>query len=343
MTELNCFTNAMHKARLSLKFVGKGRDHDYNSGVSLQLHPGVRLQWRRCADAPVEMARAQAIVVGGKVYVGGGATPDKGDWHKVFQYNRRGDTWSTLPHSPVRLFGMAHFMGRITAAGGVNQQNSLSNKVYAIMEGSQQWEEFVSPMPTSRFGLSVATTSVAIIAAGGNTSATSLTPSSAVEVYSSDTSQWHTADPLSIPCVGMSSVIINDTCYLLGGADQSNRAINSCWSAPIQSLVHKGVSRSASGSVWNHLPPTPLYWSTAACLSGSLVAVGGKKNNTRSSAVHGFLNNSWVRLSNGDLLSPRSSCATAQLSPLEVIVIGGFDEQKQQSKTVFIGTLHLHI
>ena len=60
-----------------------------------------------------------------------------------------------------------------------------------------------------------------------------------------------------------------------------------------------------------------------------------------SSAVYGFVNNSWVRLSNGDLLSPRSHCATAQLSPLEVIVIGGWDEQNQQSKTVLIGTLHL--
>ena len=254
----------------------------------------------------------------------------------VFQYSRRGDTWSILPCCPVRQFGMAHFMGRIITVGGMNLQNTPSNKVFAMMEGSQQWEEFVAPMPTPRYYPSVATISVAIIASGGTTSDTAIF--SAVEVYSSDTSQWHTADPLPIPCAAMSSVIINDTCYLLGGANQSNSVINNCWSAPIQSLVHKAVSRSASGSVWNHLPPTPLFTSTAACLSGSLVTVGGKKNNTESSAVYGFLNNSWVRLSNGDLLSPRSACATAQLSPLEVIVIGGWDEQKHPSKTVYWNT-----
>ena len=210
------------------------------------------------------------------------------------------------------------------------------------MEGSQQWEKFVSPMPTSRYCLSVATTSVAIIAAGGHTSAFSVACSSAVEVYSSDTSQWHITDPLPLPCTYMSSVIINDTYYLLGGVDQSHSGIKNSWSAPIQSLVRKAVSRSASGSVWNHLPLTPLYWSTAACLSGSLVAVGGKNDdNTRSSAVYAFLDNSWVRLSNGDLLSPQSRFATAQLSPVELIVIGGLNEQKQRSKTVFIGTLHL--
>ena len=289
------------------------------------------------------MSSSQAIVVGEKVYVGGGFTPDIGDMRKVFQYNRRGDTWSTLPRCPVGWFGMAHFMSRIITVGGIDLRSSLSNRVHSIAEGSQQWEEFVSPMPTSRCFLSVATTSVAIIAAGGDTSAAaSVALSSAVEVYSSDTSQWHTADPLPKPCAWMSSVIINDICYLLGGGHRSKSAINNCWSAPIQSLVDKGVSRSASGSVWNHLPPTPLFASTAACLSGSLVAVGGENDdNTRSAAVYGFVNNSWVRLSNGDLLSPRSACATAQLSPLEVIVIGGWDEQVQQSKTVCIGTLHL--
>ena len=70
------------------------------------------------------MSRAQAIVVGEKVYMGGGYTTDRGDDHKVFQYNRRGDTWSTLPRCPVRWFGMAHFMGRIITVGGVNLQNS---------------------------------------------------------------------------------------------------------------------------------------------------------------------------------------------------------------------------
>ena len=144
----------------------------------------------------------------------------------------------------------------------------------------------------------------------------------------------------------MSSFTTNNTCYLLGGRDQGKQ----CYQQLLELLffplwIQKAVSstpRSVSGSVWNHLPPTPLYWSTAACLSGSLVAVGGwNDHKTKSSAVYGLFNNSWVRLSNGDLLSPRSGCVTAQLSPLEVIVVGGFDELGQRSKTVFIGTLHL--
>ena len=289
------------------------------------------------------MSRVQAIVVGEKVYLGGGSITDIGNANKVFQYNRREDTWSTLPHCPVRLFGMAHFMGRIITVGGVNLQNCAFSKMYALREDSQRWEEFHTPMPTARYCLSVATTSQAIIAAGGFACIAPAAYSSAVEVYSSDTSQWHTADPLPKPCTWMSSVTINDICYLLGGGDQSKVAVNDSWCASLHSLVHKAVSHSTSGSVWNHLPPTPLKVSTAACLSGSLVAVGGRNgDNTRSSAAYGFINNSqsWVRLRNGDLLSPRSSCTTAQLSPVEVMVIGGWDEQNQKSNTVFIGTLH---
>ena len=307
----------------------------------LQLQPGVRLQWKRCADVPVGMSSACVIVVGEKMYLGGGYTTEKNAAHKVFQYDRRGNMWNILPNCPVMWFGMAYFMGRIITVGGMDLQHSLTSKVHCLRE-SQQWEEFLPPMPTARSAPSIATTSVAIIAAGGNTSATAAACSSVVEVYSSNTSQWHTADPLPMPCMWMSSVTINDVCYLMGGADQKKGAVKNCWYSHLHSLVHKAIiSCSDSGSVWNRLPTTPLCQSSAADLSGSLVAVGGKKdNNTKSFTVYGYLNNSWVRLKNGDLFSPRASCTTAQLSPAEVIVIGGWAENGQLSTKVFIATLH---
>ena len=329
---------------------GNGRDHNYIIVVSfinlsLQLHARVRLQWRRCADVPLEMSRAKAIVVGEKVYVGGGYTSERSDRYKFFQYNWRGDTWSTLPRCPVECFGMAYFMGRIITVGGVTTgvdlQISPTDKVHSLREDSQQWEEFLTPLPTVRWALSAATTSAAVIAAGGYTGSHANAISSAVEVYSSDTSQWHTADPLPKPCAWMSSVTINDICYLLGGKDQNDQAVKTCWYASLHSLVHKAVSHSDSSSVWSCVSSTPLKWSTAACLSGSLVIVGGISSlSIRSSAVYGFLNNSWARLRNGDLLSPQAPCATAQLSPVEVIVIGGWDEEGEEFKTVSIGTLH---
>ena len=202
-----------------------------------------------------------------------------------------------LAACPVRWFGMAYFIGKIITVGGKDLRFSPTGMVYALGDEPQQWEEFLIPMPTARSFLSVATTSKAIVAAGGNTSDTAITCSSTVEVYNSDTSQWHTADPLPVSCAWMSSVTISNSYYLLGGVDQSNSDIKHCWQAFLPTLIQKAVSSTPqAGSVWSHLPPTPLYWSTAACLCGALLAIGGKNaNNTKSSAVYAFLNNSWVR------------------------------------------------
>ena len=40
------------------------------------------------------------------------------DGYKVFQYDWRRDTWSTLPDCPVKWFGMAQFLGKLITVGG---------------------------------------------------------------------------------------------------------------------------------------------------------------------------------------------------------------------------------
>ena len=100
-----------------------------------------------------------------------------------------------------------------------------------------------------------------------------------VEVYSSETSQWHIADPLLAPSTRMSSVTIADTYYLLGGFDAGAHHVATVLYASLTSLVQKATSpthQSASRtSVWKTLPNTPHKMSTAASLSGNLLAVGG--------------------------------------------------------------------
>ena len=170
-------------------------------------------------------------------------------------------------------------------------------------------------------------------------------PCATVEVYSSETSQWYTADPLPAPYYYMSSVTIADTCYPLGGADADNNCVATVLYASLASLVQKATSpthQSASHtSVWKTLPDTPLKASAAASLSGNLLAVGGRGNKTTFPAVNIFipLTNSWVRITTGDLSEPRASCTAVQLSSNTMIVIGGEDNQDKRTKTVFIGTI----
>ena len=90
-----------------------------------------------------------------------------------------------------------------------------------------------------------------------------------VEVYSNETAQWHTADPLPVSCRGMTSVTIADTFYQL--VLMTKTYTLSC--APLTILIQKATSptqQSASHmSVWKTLHDTPLKQSAAAILSGN--------------------------------------------------------------------------
>ena len=295
---------------------------------------------------PVKIADAQAVVMGEKIYVGGGTTENDEHYNQLFQYDPSRDEWSRLPLCQVKVFAMAQFMGHLITLGGV-KQDSITGKVYCFKEESQKWEEFLKPMPTARFWPSVATTQSAIVASGGASGVRDgkPVPCATVEVYSSETSQWHTADPLPVPCMVMTSVTIADTWYQLGGYSAGN-AIPTVLYTPLTALIQKATSpthQSASPmSVWKTLPDTPLKWSTAASMSGSLIAVGGWNVGTPpSSAVYIFLplTNSWVRATTGDLPEPCYSCTAVQLSSNRLLVVGGEDNQRKRTKTVFLGSI----
>ena len=295
---------------------------------------------------PVEVTRSQVVVMGEKIYMGGGLTEND----QVFQYDPSRDEWSRLPPHQVSLFSMAQFMGHFITVGGWIPHGGITGKVYQFIEQSQKWEEFLKPIPTARFRPSVATTQSAIVASGGLTifSDNKAVPCATVEMYSSETSQWHTADPLPVPCWAMTSVTIADTWYLLGGGGTGGKSITTVLYAPLTSLIQKATSpilKSVSHtSVWKTLPDTPMYMSTAASLSGNLLAVGGYNDNTPASpAVYIFfpLTNSWVRVTTGGLPEPRYACTAVQLSSNQPLVLGGKDDQDKYTKTVFLGSITL--
>ena len=292
---------------------------------------------------PVGMASAQAVVMGEKVYIGGGLTEDN---NRVFQYDPSRDEWSRLPPHQIayRYFSMAQFMRHLIIVGGVTPHGDATGNVYRFKEESQKWEEFLKPMPTARYCASVATTQSAIVTSRGVTDIRNDMYCDTVEVYSSETSQWHTTDPLPVSCGAMTSVTIADSWYQLGGYSAGN-AIPTVLYTPLTTLIQKATSpthQSASPmSVWKTLPETPLLGSTAASLSGNLLAIGGYSNKTPSPSVHIFLSltNSWVRVTTGELPVPRYDCTAVQLSSNQLLVVGGRDDQKKRTKTVFLGSI----
>ena len=292
---------------------------------------------------PVEVILPQAVKLGEKIYTGGGFTETDEDGHQVFQYDESRDEWSCLPHCQVGLFAMDQFAGYLITVGG-KIHAGVTGKVYCFNERSAKWEEFLKPMPTARCSPSVATTQSSIVASGGFTGGKAVCTT--VEVYSSETSQWHTADPLPVPCGMMTSVTIADNWYQMGGIGADTINIPTVLYAHLTDLIQKATSpthQSASDmSVWKILPDAPLRTSAAASLSGSLLAVGGYNLGIPSSqAVHVFLpfTNSWVRVATGELPEPCRAGAAVQLSCNQLLVVGGRDNQLMRTKRVFLGSI----
>ena len=293
------------------------------------------------------MNRPQAVVMGGKVYVGGGSTmysPCE-SCNQVFQYDSFSNEWSRLPPLKVIFFAMAQFEGALITVGGWIPYNGVTGEVYYLEEESQKWAEFLKPMPTARYCASVATTWSAIVVSGG--AAGVRDPGfpvfcATVEVYNSITDQWYTVDLLPVPSGEIASVIIEDTWYLLGGNFRGCQVLHTPLTTLIQKAIPSAHQSASHTSVWKFLPDTPLLGSAATSMSGSLLAVGGyvlEGEAKVSEKIHIFFpnTNSWASL--GNLPEPRFASAVVHLSSNQVLVVGGRDNQTEHTKTVFLGTI----
>ena len=284
------------------------------------------------------------------MYVGGGDTDSRDDCYLVCQYNPASDEWTTLPPCPVRRFGLGQLSGELLTVGGL-ARDSITKKVYHYKPESQQWEEFLQPMPTARYFPTVISAQLTLTACGGSTRTRGV-PCTAVEVYTTETSQWHTTDPLPVPCVVMSSATINNTAYLLGGVTTDNKPTETVPYAPVASLIQRATSRpqqsasvarpDSTSSAWKTLRDTPLVRSAAASLGGMLLAVGGNDDQRDTlSAVHVYspATSTWIRVQSGDLSEPRYYCTAVELAGNRLLVVGGRDQDNKRMNTVFLGSL----
>ena len=286
--------------------------------------------------------------------VGGGVTGGVDDNCLVFQYTPATNRWNTLAHSPVVLFGLGQLSGELLTVGG-SARDGICNKVYHYKPESQEWKEFLQPMPTARACLTVISTKSALVSCGGVTGRRQHkpVPCTEVEVYATETSRWHTADPLPIPCWSMSSATISNTGYLLGGWTTANKPTNTALCASIASLTQKATSPpqksararplqpNSASSAWKILKDTPLMESAAAKLGGMLLAVGGRNDQKETHPtvyVYSPATSAWIRIESGDLPETQHSCTAIELSVNELLVMGGRSNDKKKN-TVFLGSL----
>ena len=255
----------------------------------------------------------------------------------------------TLPACDVRVFGLGQLRGKLVTVGGRKKSDGkVTNEVYEFDEVTHSWKQSIPPMPTARYSPAVLSHHSTLTVAGGKTGHGR---TAAVEVFREETSQWHTTEPLPFRWDFASSLLINNRWYLLGGRTEGEGYSNRAVCAHVDPLLQKALPRDqastdrdrTNNSAWEVLPNTPHYTPTTATFAASLLAVGGTTTNEYTpnpqTAVHVYsaCTNTWIHIS--DLPAPRMWTATVMLSPTEHLVIGGWNNGKQNS--VYKGLLRI--
>ena len=336
--------------------------------ISLQPHllnPKAQLKWKSCTDMPNGLIFGQAVTVKDAVYFGSGTSHlgESSNTPRILRYSPDMDNWSTLNDCPVVAFGMGCYLGELVLVGGAygseEGSSSITGDIHLLDETRQEWKQSLPPLLKPRMLSTVVSHTRGLVAIGGIVlDATHDQCLNSVEVYDGESSQWHRAAHIPLACIGMTSAMIGDTCYLLGGFTDTDfdQPTTRVFAASLNNLIQdavgsqcglvNGAPHEEHGTpVWSELVDSPRYASTAANLGNCLLTLGGSDERLehKSGALHVFspLTNSWIRIE--DIPVSCFASAVVKLLDGDLLIIGGMGHDEEDAlRSVHRGQLLLH-
>ena len=301
-----------------------------------------RIKWTRCTDLPVAMFQAQSVVIGNKVYVGGGNTGDTGADSLVFEYSHTEDRWNQLPPTPVTLFGLGQLLGELVIIGGKFQQN-VYDCVYVFDRFTRRWKDSLPPLIKARYVPTCISLQFGLLVCGGFSDSHKVL--SSIEMIDCDNFEWQVAGYLSRPATlcYTSAVAVKESLFFLGGY-QSSTASSVTNVAHKTSLDNLTSPAGISPYAWKCLPPTPHIQSTAGTLGNCIIAVGGSST-PYMLPVHNSIytyspsSDAWIKV--GSL--PYAAChvTVTTLPSNDLLVLGGWVRpgEFKRSYSVYRGSM----
>ena len=256
----------------------------------------------------------------------------------VYEYDINGlvRKWTSLPPSPVAYFALAEVNKSLTLVGGWDcSKRATTGQLTVWDREQQQWGAPFPTMPTPRQDATATTHQLLLLVAGGMRFKK---PIYDVELLDCATFQWSTIQPLPMPSVGMTSCVVKNTWYLLGGTNFTN-PMQQGECGPLKAVFSLSLEETIASNSWNVLTDTDLFCSTAVALGDYLMSVGGTDSpgtQAHSSALFLFSPalEKWLFI--GNLPTARSLTTCAMLSKGRLAVLGGQKKGTKNSKTVEI-------
>ena len=296
----------------------------------------MNVRWQIGAPGPVYSAGHTAVWCGGKVYVGGGlkAIVESSYGKKSYRidiYSPTNNSWSPSPiNTSYYWFAMTTLNNQLITAGGMDRSGKVTNKIFSL-DGDHLKE--YTRMITPRFHATAASHQGTLIITGGKDD--QLRILATTELFNSTTGQWYTTSDLPLPHYWLHSVIADNTLYLLGGITKDGMS-PAVFAAPLDTLFSHKLH-------WSSQQDTPWCRSAHVSVQGRhLLTVGGIKktriHNVYTSDIHKFdkVSHNWKVI--GQMPSARKSLAAVSVADNEIVVVGGFNDKRSFTNTVWIGS-----
>ena len=278
----------------------------------------------------------KVVVLEEKVYIGGGFAQLDREAQTVVVYDPKQDSYDALPPYACKWFSMVVVNNHLVLVGGQDIcAGERTNRLGTWNEQSKRWTHPLPPMIIACNSPSVATYQNRwLVVIGGYDGKNHL---SRVEILkTTEPGQWYCSTSLPQPCSHAVPAVIGNMCYLLGGyTNQGAAASRRVFSVHLDDIISQRTTTSDSHapSPWQSLPDIQLVRSTALVYDGALVAVGGCRGSTLSTAIYHFQpgSRSWIKA--GELPTARSHCGCTVLPSGKLYVGGGgvLDESVAQS------------
>ena len=271
----------------------------------------------------------QAVVIQGMVYVGGGYSGYDYDY-KVMVYDIHLGEWATLPPYKTRSFGMTVIDNQLVLVGGEKVSGAYSKILGAWRTASKEWVHPYPDMPTARCSCSVVTYKEWLVVAGGNSEKGKYLAS--VEIMNTSNKQWSTAPPLPVGWTQMKAAIVGDMCYFMGGFISSGRT-KKVFSVSLQALLNPKSSSERDRQIWKEISELDAIGSIPLSISGSLLALGGRKDRKDLTTIQLYQPETGKWLKVGDLPHPRYLFTSVMINDREMMVVGGLEGLHETNRT----------
>ena len=272
-----------------------------------------------------------AVWLNGLVYVGG-------SWEGLFKssyiincYDPVNNSWSSSINTTYCNFAMTTLNNKLVTAGGWDRSNKRTAQVFTLDAG--QLKKYTKMITARSVATAAGHQGMLIITGGWDDKDKTL---SATELFDSNNGQWYKCSDLPQPHYWLQSVIVDNILYLLSGIDKNSLSSTAVFTAPLDTL-------STHQLKWNTHQDTPWYASAPVSVNGThLLIVGGYKRTggktTFTSDIHKLnkVSHSWEAI--GHIPSARHSAAAVSTADNRVIVIGGGNDKREATNTVWIGS-----